>query len=185
MTSRGERRAHAARTAVALDALVTAPPETAAAVRKAWTDRMPTALVDQLHAAEREAHDLMHQAGRRQGRPVKHGGWRAMPADMRLVALSTATAVSAGTHRQACPCDLRTPQPLAAAAWRPLTVTCLSHSHRLRVHPGSRVDRTCDRCGRLTDLADPAVGGIHAMTAQLGALIFMWGECVPCRKDRP
>lgn len=65
------------------------------------------------------------------------------------------------------------PEPLFAAAWRPLLMVCGQCGHLFNIGNPEK-DRTCDGCGVVGDTIYPAM-------AQAGFITYMFGVCDQCR----
>lgn len=140
----------------------------------------PTALVDQLDAADRDAQWISHLVTEHAGNFARGGGTaRDFPAWLRLGLLDTIVQWADGkasTCRHS-PSPQR-PEPVLAAAWKPGVVSCVLCAHLWATSRAA--NRTCDSCGRLC--AGPEHGdGIYPGMVQSGALIYQYGTCADCR----
>ena len=132
-----------------------------------------TALLDQLQAASREAHDALHRAA------VAHGYAEtvttASPWCRQLL-----DGVLGPNIRTARLCKhLRgsaSPQVVVLTAHR-RRVECASCAHRAnRAIVGTEEDRRCDRCRVLI-----AVGEVEVVTWVVGPMLISAGHCRSCR----
>ncbi len=131
---------------------------------------------------ERDLAAVVDRIGAWEGQRAVPGWLADMPDGVRLGVLSIVAGWLVGSARSGCGCDPARLPAVAAAAWRPDTVTCVPHMAALALAPGSVADRTCDLCGTVTDLADDGVGGIHPHTITTGGVLFLYGACGDCHR---
>jgi hypothetical protein len=127
-----------------------------------------TALLDQVHAAARQARTVLDKAA-----PYTGGSTQTPPRTPWLTAqLDTITdAILTGTATL-CPHVDASPRLLLAAAWTPGVLACPScYRHMLTPTPGT--ETTCDRCGT-TDQP------LHNIFLAAGPLILAYGLCPTC-----
>jgi len=111
---------------------------------------LPAHLVDQLDAARDDTLRLLRFEAPLIGGQVTELDFAGMPEWVRLPMLTTYVAWALGRGKTCThsPTPQR-PEPVFAVAWRPELVTCARCVHLTVLHPGSRLDRTCDCCGRV------------------------------------
>ncbi len=142
-----------------------------------------TAVADQHGAANHDARHLADQLGNHfdgtqiGGGPDKVPGWRRLGVIETWIGHCSGTA-DTGRHNP----NIRSPQPVVAAAWKPGLIACGACVQILAPRRNSVEDRTCDACGHECagcDADDP----IYPSVVQFGSLIYQFGVCTSCRND--
>ncbi|WP_214365627.1 hypothetical protein [Pseudonocardia sp. H11422] len=144
---------------------------------------VPTAYADQAAAAAADTRHLLDRLAPHIEGKVTGCRTTDIPAWVRLPLLATHTRWALG-HARTClhAPDLRRPQPVYAAAWRPDLVVCMACTRLVDLRPGSRADRTCDGCGHVT--TGPEHGdGIRPCAVTFGSMLWAWGACERCHVD--
>jgi hypothetical protein len=170
-----------ARAALVLDDLLTDPHgrEVLAELRR----HVPTAVADQDQAAAADALRLLRFEAPFIGGEVTETAHADVPDWVRLPMLETYLGWCAGKARTCLhsPAPDR-PEPVFATAWQPGLVVCSRCVQLTVLRPGSRRDRTCDRCGRVVAGIEHG-DGIFAGRLQYGPLLYAWGACSDCLPD--
>ncbi len=73
--------------------------------------------------------------------------------------------------------DLRRPQAVAAAAWKPRLVTCSACTGLLALPRNSTADRRCDGCGTVTTGVENGDGIFPGLVV----VVLMFGLCSDCK----
>jgi len=135
---------------------------------------------DQLEAATR---DLKGRAEEVAGKPAYLVGTTDMNDWLRLGMLDAflTWALKKGDTCEHTP-DMRYPQPVWAAAWKPGLVVCELCTELLSV-AGTPSDKTCDGCGHLCDgLPDDPVYPVSLLNGGFG---YLAAACQDCYADLP
>jgi hypothetical protein len=142
-------------------------------------DAVPTALHDQIEAAQTQALSTVEAVAEQTGQTMGYLPTRDVDEWLRLGLLDTFVAWVQGdatTCRHAP--ALTSPQPVWSCAWHPRLVVCgwclplLSAADEI-------ADATCERCGYVTtgvDAGDP----IYTLTVVAGVLTYQAGTCTDC-----
>lgn len=151
------------------------------AVAAQMREGTPASLRDQVKAAADESRDSAHRHAARQPgmRITSNVNHRDVPEWLRMGMLATLAGWFHGELSATCahmPHPDR-PEPVCAAAWAPGTVVCRACAPALRAPEGSVTDRTCDRCGTVTD------GDMYAGYLVFGPLTYFYGTCAACREE--
>lgn len=168
----------AAPTALQLDELLRHPD--AERIIAHLTAATPRWLTDQQNAASDDAGRILQLEAALLDTTAEHRAVADVPDWLRLDLLTTITAWTAG-RAHTCTHDPHParPQTVYAAAWRPGLIACGQCIHLVCLQPGSRADRRCDRCGRVTAGLDDG-DGIHPIRLQYGPILYAAGACTDC-----